>query len=177
MTPVGHTIVGLTIGAIACDRYPALRGKVVALFVCALAANAPDLPFPMWGHDRYDISHSVVSLLLLIAAVIAIALFARPLSTEHRPLIVGASLSLLSHLLLDSFYSHGKGVRILWPMDDDFRLALPLPWFELSGWNGFPPSRAVLKVFLIEAVVYGALGVAAIALCRLLHRSNGGRNA
>jgi len=37
MTPVGHTIVGLTIGAIISDRYPTVRGKSAVMFTCAHA--------------------------------------------------------------------------------------------------------------------------------------------
>lgn len=170
MTPVGHTIVGLAIGAIISDRYPTTRGKAAAILACVLAANGPDLPLPGWGHDRYDISHSIISLSFLIACASAVAFLWRRSIHQHRALLFCASIALLSHLLLDSFYNHGRGVRILWPIDTDYRLALPLPWFSLSGWNGFPPSADTVRVVAIEATVYGLLAVLAFALLRLLRR-------
>ena len=77
MTPVGHSLAGLTVGCAVLPRdlSPSVRAANLAAFV--VLANAPDLPFPGWGHARYDISHSVfvtTAAILTVAAIAAIAL-------------------------------------------------------------------------------------------------------
>jgi hypothetical protein len=125
-------------------------------------ANAPDLPLPGWGHDRYFISHSVfvTSAAVLIAACAALAIMRAMGRQSSRRLILAGAMAWYSHLLLDTFYNHGKGLAIFWPVSDA-RIALPLPWFSTMR---LPPifSSHNVRVWLIEAAAYGALLAAAV---------------
>jgi hypothetical protein len=62
---------------------------------------------------------------------------------------MGGASAWLSHLLLDSFYNHGKGISIFWPFSKA-RLALPIPWFDL----GVGSPAHIMHVFLIEFLSY-----------------------
>ena len=52
-------MMGLTIGVAAVPRDFNRRQTVVILAAFVALANAPDWPLPGWGHDRYDVSHSI----------------------------------------------------------------------------------------------------------------------
>ena len=111
MTPIGHTLTGLTIGCVVLPTRFSARSKMLTLAVFALLANVPDFRLPGWGHDRYDISHSVF---VTAVGVVVLGMFAG-VATRGRgilspALLVGGGLAWYSHLLLDSFYSHGKGI-------------------------------------------------------------------
>jgi hypothetical protein len=162
MTMVGHSLLGLSLGALAIPRGWARRPKLLAFGVLVLLAGAPDLPTPFWGHSQYHISHSLFVNLGLIAAVVALAAAAPRLRAALGgwPLLGAGAAAWLSHLLLDSFYSHGKGVRIFWPLSPD-SLNLSMPWFDVLG-VGIPPAAA-LRIFAIEFVFYGSL----LGLCLL----------
>ena len=78
-----------------------------------------------------------------------------------RPTDRSVTLSVLawfSHLLLDSFYGHGLGVALLWPLSDA-RLALPIAWFET--WRGMPPplNGHTFRVAATEFLFYFPLVV------------------
>lgn len=120
MSPVGHSLIGLAIG-LSVSR-PRERLWVLPAFV--VLANLPDGPLPGWGHDAYHVSHSLLVNLALIAATVGV--LRRWLG--GRLLAAGAA-AWLSHLLLDSFYNHGLGVQIGWPLID-YRLNLPIPWLR-----------------------------------------------
>lgn len=162
MTPVGHTLTGLTIALLALPVGVSSRRRLVTAACFAVAANLPDLPFPGWGHDRYDISHSVfvISLILIIALLLAwsIGRFAR-WAGGKRILFAGA-LACLSHLLLDTFYNHGNGLPMFWPVSEA-SLALPIPWFSTLQASLPEITGQSLRVFLIELVCYGPIFLAA----------------
>lgn len=95
--------MGLAIGWIAVPAEFSRRAKLVTLAAFVALANAPDWPLPGWGHDRYDISHSIFVTLGLIAAAATLASMAlRPTRYFSWRLIVGGAVAWLSHLLLDS---------------------------------------------------------------------------
>lgn len=162
MTSVGHTLTGIAMGALAVPRNETRTYKWVVFNAFGLLANLPDLPLPGWGHSAYHVSHSLFVNLALIAAVGAgLALW--PAARERLGWRVALALGAvwLSHLLLDSFYNHGNGIGIFWPLSDA-HLNLPIPWFstvELDPWN----TAHNLRVFAIELAFYGALLVAAVA--------------
>jgi hypothetical protein len=162
MTMVGHSLLGFSLGALAIPRGWARRSKLLAFGVFGLLAGGPDLLAPFWGHSQYLISHSIFVTLGLIAGVVALAAASPRLRTALGgwPLVCAGVAAWLSHLLLDSFYSHGKGVRIFWPLSLDAP-NLPMPWFDVLR-VGIPP-HAALRIFAIEFAFYGSL----LGLCLL----------
>jgi len=160
VTIVGHSLLGFSLGALAIPRGWARRPKLLAFGVFGLLAGGPDLPAPFWGHSQYLVSHSLFVNLGLIAAVMGLA-WALPrlrAALGGWPLVCAGAAAWSSHLLLDSFYSHGKGVRIFWPLSLD-ALNLPMPWFDVLH-IGVPPHVA-LRIFAVEFAFYGTL----LALC------------
>jgi membrane-bound metal-dependent hydrolase YbcI (DUF457 family) len=85
-----------------------------------------------------------------------------------RLVLLGMAVAVASHLVLDSFYSHGKGVPIGWPFGD-FSLVMPLPWLHVQqrpmslDWTG-------VRIRLVEVLTFGPLVLAAILGRRLLSR-------
>ncbi len=165
MTPVGHSLTGLAIGCLVCPASFSPRGKALTLAVFVVLANAPDLPFPGWGHVRYDISHSifVTTLGIIVLATLLLSIpWSRRLLTPA--LVLGGAAAWYSHLLLDTFYRPGDGLAMFWPMSDA-RVALPISWFEhmnveqLINWHN-------ARVFAIEGVAYGTVLLLAIAIRR-----------
>ena len=158
MTPMGHSLIGLSFASLALSTPKNAtnhrwRNCGVALTFVALA-NLPDWPLPNWGHDRYDVSHSIFVNAGLICTVIAVmkTLATGKWFSQPRFLML-AAMAWLSHLLLDSFYNHGRGIAIYWPVSSQ-RLNLAIPWF--SNWDLSQPvtSPDNLSVFGIEFLAY-----------------------
>jgi membrane-bound metal-dependent hydrolase YbcI (DUF457 family) len=132
----------------------------------ALLPNIPDLPFKHWGHRRYDISHSLFANLLLILGALSLLSWRQDLRhhTGGGLVLIGGIVAWLSHLLLDSFYNHGKGVAVFWPFSDA-HLALPIPWFSVVP-SLLPFTREVLQEYGIEFASCCPLLVLALSLRR-----------
>lgn len=161
MTPVGHTLAGLAIATVAMPRDWSVRSRFATTAALVVLANAPDIPLPGWGHDRYDISHSIfVTLVGVLATAAVVRLAAGPGRIPWRLYLAGG-LAWYSHLLMDSFYNHGKGIAIYWPFSDG-RLALPVPWFSTMNPRDLF-SLHNLQVWTIELAVFGAILFGAIA--------------
>ena len=163
MTSVGHCLTGLSFAALVVPRSWTRNEKVVAFAAFTLVANAPDLPVSFWGHYSYRVSHSLFVNLALVAVVVGLLIKAGPWRGEAawRWVVAGGAAAWLSHLLLDSFYSHGHGIRIFWPVSDA-ALNLSVPWFHVLQ-RGSPPDLATLRSFAVEAVCYGALLAACLS--------------
>jgi LexA-binding, inner membrane-associated putative hydrolase len=166
MTSLGHSLLGITIGICCVPRRTSARWKVGYFAAFVVLSNIPDLPFPHWGHERYDISHNLFVNLLL--CLIMVALLGWHPNIRHfiggGKILGGGVAAWLSHLVLDSFYNHGRGVAIFWPLSDA-HLALPIPWFSVVP---FPPlSLALLRECAIECASYLPL----VALAYILRRS------
>jgi membrane-bound metal-dependent hydrolase YbcI (DUF457 family) len=165
MTSVGHSMMGLAIGIFCAPQQTSTPWKVGYFAAFVVLPNIPDLPFPLWGHHRYDISHSLFVTLLLCLIMIAL-LGWRP-NIRHSigdwKVLGGGVTAWLSHLVLDSFYNHGRGVAIFWPLSDA-HLALPIPWFSVAP---FPPlSLALLRECGIEFACYLPVVLLAYSLRR-----------
>lgn len=162
MTPVGHSLTGAALAFVALRsaEQPSVRRIGFTVAALVLLANVPDLPFPNWGHDRYDISHSLFVVGPLVALVAAIFIASRTLrkSTGGARLILFAAFACLSHLLLDTFYNHGQGLAMFWPVSEA-RLALPIPWFETI--KSPMVSLQNLKTFAVEFACYAPLSARA----------------
>lgn len=166
MTPIGHSLVGASIGALVPMEKPSLRGRVVVMLAVAFCANLPDLPLPGWGHDAYHVSHSVFVGMLIVVCV-TFVLRSLPFlrnSVGTWPLILAGSVAMFSHYLLDSFYNHGKGIAIFWPVSD-VRLTLPIPWFSTMQPNPLL-SRHNFVVWGIELVCFGLLFAVLLLVAR-----------
>jgi membrane-bound metal-dependent hydrolase YbcI (DUF457 family) len=162
MTLVGHSLVGAAIGT-ACmpDALTGPLARVVFLTGFMIFANVPDIPLRNWGHHRYDISHSVPVTLVLIAVIAAgIRLSGRGRRTIGSPqVLIGGAAAWLSHMLLDSFYNHGLGLMVWWPLFN-VRLALPIPWLANVSMPWLSAENT--RVCLIELATYLPLVLIAV---------------
>ena len=174
MTLVGHGIFGATIAVVTIPLDARVRRLALAMLAFAALANIPDLHLPYWGHERYGISHSV----FVNGAIILLFLIPFLLSRRARRSIggitvaVGCALAWLSHLLLDTFYNHGRGLAMFWPFSKG-RLALPVPWFETAKKPLPHFDLHTAKVWSIELVSYGVVIVAALLVRHALARHRG----
>jgi hypothetical protein len=165
MTQVGHILTGVTIGVVCIPERKPLRWKFVYYIVFSLLALVPDFKIKYWGHHRYYISHSVFTNLLVI--IVIILLISRHKGVTERlggwSVVIGGSLAWLSHLLLDTFYNHGKGLAMFWPISDA-RLALPIAWFSVVTNIPPPMTWETARILLIELVCYGAVFLCVVLL-------------
>jgi membrane-bound metal-dependent hydrolase YbcI (DUF457 family) len=161
MTEVGHVITGAAIGVLCLPKKRTSKQRLLHITAYMLIATIPDWPFKNWGHDRYYFSHSLFVTLLFIALIFVVFLFSKKLRERIGgwSVIICSALAWLSHLLLDSFYNHGKGIAIYWPFSKA-RLALPIPWFDV----GTGPFDHLMRVFLIEFISYSPLILLALLI-------------
>lgn len=154
--------------------------KIAVMAVFVFLANLPDAPVPWWGHTRYDISHSIfVNGLLAAAVAVPLAFYLRSRRVAGAgTLVAGGALAWLSHLLLDTFYNHGKGLAVFWPFGSG-RVALPVPWFKtLNGHPLLPQIDAyTARLYLIEMAFYGTLFALALVIRWLIERRFSRRTA
>lgn len=167
MTPIGHSLTGLSIGIVALPGDWPLRRRLAALPAFVVLANAPDVPLPSWGHDDYYVSHS---LLANAMGVVVLATLVRLVAGRRLPLRVyaGGALAWFSHLLLDSFYNHGRGIRVCWPFGNG-RLRFPISWFSTMQREPLFSAHN-LRVWLIELAAYGTLLVVTLLAVRWFRR-------
>lgn len=169
MSPIGHSLIGATIAATLWYKRSSLRVRTKFLCGTIVAANLPDLPFPYWGHTRYDISHSIFS---GMTVVVFYTLLARLTSLRNTfsgnwRFIAAGTLAIYSHYFLDTLYNHGKGMAPFWPFSEA-RVALPITWLAHMQLEPLFSSHN-LTVWTIEFAVFGSLS-AMILLTRSLFR-------
>jgi len=167
MTGIGHSLTGMSIAAIAMPRRWRTPALLAGMAACAVLANVPDIDLPFWGHAEYLISHSIFVNVSLIAAVLAIPAAWPALRRKLGgwPVLAAAAGAWMSHLLLDSFYSGGHGIRIFWPLSREAALKLPMPWFDaLSG--GWRLDLVTFRIAATEVLFYGT----PLAICLLWRR-------
>jgi len=158
MTPVGHSLIGATIALTVIPSNATAKRTLVTLGALVLLANLPDWPLPWWGHERYDISHSIFS----IGRLVGISLFAFLRSpgavtwAGGTAVVMAGAIAPFSHLLLDTTYNHGIGLAVFWPFGTG-RIALPLPWFETLKTPLPAITPHSLHVFAIEFLFYGVI--------------------
>jgi hypothetical protein len=163
MTTVGHSLAGLSIAALALPRGHSITWYLLVGHVFVLFANIPDLPIPGWGHSQYEISHSIFVTVLLAMPLWMLRLVPGFDEKVGTRVLVLWSMTWLSHMVLDSLYSHGNGIGIFWPVSDA-HLSMPVPWFDTLTWPPFTEHNR--QVFLTELGFYGSV----LALCLLFRR-------
>lgn len=167
MTTIGHSLTGLSLAALTLPRGLSRRRYLLLAAAYVFFANLPDYPLPGWGHAAYNVSHSVF-VTLALAAVIAPLTTWRRLPGHVTPgIAAGWTAAWLSHMVLDSMYSHGNGIGIFWPFSDA-HLVLTVPWFDTVSLPARSPHN--LRVFAIETAVFGLALVVALALRRTVRR-------
>ena len=156
MTTVGHALTGLALGVLCVPRAWRWRRKAALLAAFALLANIPDIKI-LWACRPYDIRHSLplnAALILPFVAVAALWPRGRQAVGGWSVIVMGAA-AWLSHLLLDAFYKHHRGVAI-WRPFSKARLDLAIPWFATlrSRWrlDGYS-----VRIAVIELAFYGTL--------------------
>jgi len=161
MTTVGHSLTGMAIGALVIPPQWGWPAKAAAFFAFAFLANLPDAPLPGWGHDKYQLSHSIfVNLAIIIPLAGVLACWSGLLvRIGGWPVAIGGAGAWLSHMLLDAMYSHGSGIRAFWPFSKA-ALDLPVPWLHTLR-RGWAADWYTLRVALIELASFGVL----LALC------------
>ena len=165
MTEVGHALTGTAIGVLCLPKDSSPRHKIVHFATFIALAIVPDYRIPNWGHDRYDISHSIFVNLLLIASFVVLLAIFKDIRRKIGgwTVVVAGAAAWLSHLLLDSFYNHGKGIAIFWPISKA-RLILPIPWLSVVKQLPLPVTPELLRILLIEFVTFSPLILLAIVL-------------
>jgi hypothetical protein len=165
MTFVGHCITGTSIGLFLISPRCTNRQLLIGVVCCAIAANFPDLKIKHWGHDDYLFSHSLFVNCGIIASItLVMALMARPLHLKvHWRIISALSLAWLSHLLLDTFYNHGFGLKMFWPLSNT-SLAFPIPWFHTIDVSAGYLAWHNLQEFILELASFSLLAIAACFL-------------
>jgi membrane-bound metal-dependent hydrolase YbcI (DUF457 family) len=170
MTPVGHSLMGLSIGVLCLPRATHPMRTVTTLATFILLASAPDIPLTGWGHNRYRISHSIFVTCALLAAALGFLVLRPRLRHwlgDWRVAFAGAACW-VSHLLLDCLYNHGIGIALFWPFSDA-RLNLALPWFAVLGREGGPSA---MSIYTVEGLFYGGILLACIAIRRRGRRAS-----
>ena len=174
MDPVSHAALGRSLAAFVRDgRGP--RGAVAAFVLGSFGPDIDAVVMP-FGWDRYlrvhEIgTHSVVGTFACALATAA-ALRALRSPAGWRPLVAGAWLGALGHVLLDMISS--ARIRVLWPLVEA-QASLPLvamadPWLAVLLAAVFPalwiagrrsPRRIALLVLGAAAVFLGGKAVLA----------------
>jgi hypothetical protein len=154
MTFVGHSLVGASLAQATIPAGATWKQWAFIVNLYVLLAFFPDLPFPGWGHFRYEVSHSLyVNLLLIVPAAAVICYLQSRKGVASYRLVAGGVVVWLSHFPLDAMYNHGRGVAIYWPFSAA-TLNLPLPWFATLDMSLPLTSGYNARVFLVEAIFY-----------------------
>jgi membrane-bound metal-dependent hydrolase YbcI (DUF457 family) len=143
--PLAHGLVGAAVvGAV---REPAAIRRRWPLLIGALVALTPDVDFLVGAHRRF--THSL-ALALLVTGVLLVAG-----GRARVRAALGYGLAFMSHGLLDfATTHHGRGVRLLWPVSDEwYKLGL-LSFSEF--FSSYPPVL-VIEQSLLEAIVLSPL--------------------
>ncbi|MBT3315884.1 MAG: hypothetical protein HN390_14850 [Anaerolineae bacterium] len=167
MTQVGHILTGIAIGTVFIPEKKEPRWRFIFFFIFSLLALIPDFRIKYWGHHRYFISHSIFINMIGILVVTLFLFSQKELFTKLGgwKVLLGGSLAWVSHLLLDTFYNHGKGLAMFWPFSDA-RLALPISWFSVVKNLPRPITWELIRILLIELAFYGTLLLVVIILKR-----------
>ena len=167
VTTVGHSLTGIAIAALTLPQAQSRRWYFFIGAGFVFFANLPDYPLPGWGHNSYLVSHSVFVTALLAALLGLLLLWPTFQAGVGKRVLVAWSAAWFSHMLLDSMYNHGQGIVVFWPLSDA-HLAMPVSWFETIRLPA--KSEHNLRVFAIEAIVFGAVLVSCLGIRQKMTR-------
>lgn len=172
-SPIGHTLLGLTVEALLAKDD---RGRPGA---AAFWANAPDMDMMaglIEGRPGAWHAHETHSLGAALAAGLAAGLFGRARGHAFRTSFIGGTAAYASHVLLDFMGKRQEdGMPILWPFSRR-RIASPRAWFSTitsrSRERGF--FRGLLSVHNLQAVAWEVVTLAPVlVLVRALQKRRG----
>ncbi len=169
MTTVGHTLTGLTIAVLFQPKIVKIPTRIIYYLLFVFCALIPDIEVHGWGHYQYQISHSIVLMAALEGVIFLFSSLVPHLrkSRLYWRILLGCSVAWMSHFLLDSFYNHGKGIIVMWPISAG-RLNLSLPWF--STIPPLPVSMEHIRICSVEVLFYLPLLLFAVLLKSVLKK-------
>lgn len=139
-TPLGHVAVGLA-WALASSGGAPSRSRLLVGAAAAAAADLDFIPGLLIGSParfHHGASHSVATMLVASAVVLAVKAWRSPVTSRDVALVVGA---FLSHLVLD-WLTHDPGTRrglpLAWPVSSH-RFSAPL-WVVPAVSRAWPPT-------------------------------------
>jgi membrane-bound metal-dependent hydrolase YbcI (DUF457 family) len=169
LTTIGHTLAGLTVGYLTIPSGMTTRQKGVLLAAFAFVANIPDLPL-----TRYIITHSI----FIVAAAVMLFVILAKLFLRRSPyftnrFLVGWSLALYCHLLLDSLYNRvgEQGYEMFWPLSSTVRFGLPIPWLRQAD-KIHVLSLHNVRVAFFEILTFGTILLLAILAKKFMSQRN-----
>ena len=161
MTTMGHTLVGISIAVLFAPKMEKASHRIGYYLLFVFFALIPDIEVHGWGHNRYRVSHSIPVMLAMVSVLTNGVLVVLMIRCQWQGILiyVGCIVAWLSHFCLDSFYNHGYGVMVMWPLSGG-RLNFALPWF--SNTPPFTITMAHMRIYGIELVFYGMVFVLVI---------------
>ena len=165
MTSLGHSLVGASVGWLCMPALDKAGKRFLFLAGIIAVASLPDWPIPGWGHDRLEISHSViVNGGVMLGLVLGVRGLAGPTYKRYR-LATGGVLAVWgSHFLMDTLYADSSMV-LFWPLSDA-AVSLPVPWLKTMPHVPPPFDHRILEILLFEALTFAPLLVLAIWIRR-----------
>ena len=169
VTSLGHTLVGASIAMLCTPAKYDMRRRLVVILALILIASLPDWPIPGWGHQRLDISHSIiVNMALLLCLLVAAGGLTGNMLRQNIPLAVGIIIAWMSHFLLDTLYGDSS-LHMLWPVSK-VGVSLPVPWLKTMPHVPPPFDQSIMNILIFETVTFLPLMLIASVL-RLRKRS------
>jgi len=159
MLPVAHGLLGSTmVASLASD--PRSRNSR-DLFLGALLGIAPDFDYAinyvpgLGGGWHHGFTHS------LIFGCLVGLLMSLCFGKGRLKSTVVYSLAIISHPILDFFFTESRGIELLWPFTAKrFRLMVPSPINH--DWSYSPLSATIsdiLKISFLELMIFGPIFV------------------
>lgn len=156
MTTFGHSLTGLAFLMFVIPRGITWWRRLAWAVLFIALACIPDWPLPGWGHSDIAFSHSLWVNLVLCIAVAIVFRKGSPDRFGATPILLAASFSWLSHILLDTLYGDLPGVAIFWPFSDAL-VSLPVPWLKTLPHVPPPFDTSVVRILIFEFLTFTPL--------------------
>jgi membrane-bound metal-dependent hydrolase YbcI (DUF457 family) len=156
--PVAHGLFGSTVLHLF-GRGKPTGSKTSELLLGALLGIAPDFDYllnyipGLGGGWHHGFTHSIV-FACMVGSLISLGAF-----KPSWRVAMAYSLAIISHPLLDYFFTESRGIELLWPLSARrFKLMIPNP-IDYT-WSNSSLSAAVLDLLRIgsaELIIFGPL--------------------